>query len=145
MGSVLNYQRKLVSQFTLGPSGSSVNTCNGWGYNPDGGFKRRPSSKPLEVHHCCPCRLHAHVAGARGKIRGMAYGASRSKKCQGKMNTFQTSNDLPTTCRPVHQLARSQSSTFPSLVELHLSILFSVVLSSVSLVYPSYTLFFNKI
>ena len=43
--------------------------------------------------------------------------------------------DLPTPCRPVHHLVRSQSSTFPSLVGLYLSILFSVVLSSCSLVY----------
>ena len=41
-------------------------------------------------------------------------------------------DDLPTPCRPVHHLAHSQSSSFPSLVGLHLSILFSVVLSSFS-------------
>ena len=37
-------------------------------------------------------------------------------------------DDLPTPCRPVHHFVRSQSSTFPSLVGLYLSILFSVVL-----------------
>ena len=49
-------------------------------------------------------------------------------------------DDLPTPCRPVHHFVRSQSGSFPSLVGLHLSILFSVVLSSFSLVYPFKTL-----
>ena len=45
-------------------------------------------------------------------------------------------DDLPTPCSPVHHLARSQSSrpTFPIIVGLHVSILFSVVPSSFSLV-----------
>ena len=44
-------------------------------------------------------------------------------------------DDIPTPCRPVHHLARFQSSrpTFQSIVELHVSILFSVFPSSVSL------------
>ena len=45
-------------------------------------------------------------------------------------------DDLSSPHRPVRLLARSQSSTFSDLVDMRLSILFSVVLSSFSLVYP---------
>ena len=48
-------------------------------------------------------------------------------------------DDLPSPHRPVHLLAHSQSSTF-QVVSKRTSILFSVVLSSVSLVYPFSTL-----
>ena len=32
------------------------------GDNIDGGFQHRPRPFPLEVNHCCPCRLYALVA-----------------------------------------------------------------------------------
>ena len=34
------------------------------GDNIDGGFQHRPRPFPLEVNHCCSCRLHALVARA---------------------------------------------------------------------------------
>ena len=49
-------------------------------------------------------------------------------------------DDLPSPCRPVHLLARSDSSTNSCLIIPHFSILYSVILSSFFLLHPFSTL-----